>query len=188
MKAIHKLTGQLVDCVSYGIDETLPDWFTDAVNANQIILRANKLCHLVLSDNRMATAFAGDIIVRWSNAMMTVYRLSDFSNQFTYVSEYWARFQTSPTRDLCVGDVVQHFKRGTLEQPYEMYLYSILGWGVHTETNEPLVIYQALYADEKTGVNYDIYCRPFEMFMSEVDHVKYPNIRQKYRFEKLEIR
>lgn len=82
------------------------------------------------------------------------------------------------------GDIVQHFKRETIENPETTYLYLIIDIAEHTETKEKLVIYKALYKNEKMGVNCGTYARPYDMFMSEVDRDKYPNIKQKYRFEK----
>ena len=80
------------------------------------------------------------------------------------------------------GDIVRHFKRETLKEPGTTYLYRILEFAGHTETGETLVIYQALY--EKEDSHFGIFARPYNMFMSEVDHEKYPEIKQKYRFEK----
>lgn len=88
---------------------------------------------------------------------------------------------------LSVGNIVQHFKRETLDFSTNidknLYLYKILAIAEHTETKEKMVIYQALYDDENMGVHFGVYARPYDMFMSEVDRTKYPNINQKYRFE-----
>nr|WP_302592904.1 DUF1653 domain-containing protein [uncultured Marvinbryantia sp.] len=81
---------------------------------------------------------------------------------------------------ICVGDIVRHFKREWAAENTSEYLYRILAFAQHTETGEKLVIYQALYAPYKTCA------RPYVMFMSEVDHKKYPEAKQKYRFEKEE--
>ena len=84
-------------------------------------------------------------------------------------------------RDIREGDIVRHFKREWVSEDTSEYLYKVLAFASHTETGERLVIYQALYAPFK------ICARPYTMFMSEVDREKYPDIRQKYRFEKVEV-
>ena len=88
------------------------------------------------------------------------------------------------------GDIVKHFKRETvsddeLKENPNKYLYEIIGTSRHTESKEELMIYKPLYYTECIdGVDYA--ARPLDMFMSEVDHEKYPNIEQKYRFELIE--
>ena len=85
---------------------------------------------------------------------------------------------------LKIGDIVQHFKRETLGQPGNLYLYKILNIAEHTESHERLVIYQALYDNDAMGVHFGVYARPYNMFMGKVDRKKYQNIKQEYRFEK----
>ena len=80
------------------------------------------------------------------------------------------------------GDIVQHFKREMLseeERAGVMYLYEIIGVALHSETREQMMVYRPLYGDG------GMYVRPLEMFLSETDHEKYPQVKQKYRFEKV---
>lgn len=83
------------------------------------------------------------------------------------------------------GDVVAHFKRGALSDEYlkrnpNKHLYRIVASSViNTETNEFMVIYQALYSP------FLIFARPMDMATEKVDWNKYPDIpyekRQAYR-------
>ena len=75
------------------------------------------------------------------------------------------------------GDVVRHFKHELVTSPSTQYLYRIIAFAHHSETDEILVIYEALYPP------FRVCARPYDMFVSEVEHDKYPNIKQKYRFE-----
>lgn len=79
-----------------------------------------------------------------------------------------------------IGDIVKHFKRENVSQESAEYLYKILAFASHTENGEKLVIYQALYPPYKTCA------RPYDMFVSEVDREKYPDVKQQYRFEVVE--
>ena len=69
-----------------------------------------------------------------------------------------------------VGKCYRHFKGG---------VYQVTAVATHTETKEKVVVYQALYG------NYEFYVRPYDMFVSEVDRKKYPEVSQRFRFEKI---
>lgn len=71
-------------------------------------------------------------------------------------------------RELRPGAIYTHFKGNK---------YKALFTAIHSETQEPMVVYQSLYG------NFDYYVRPLSMFLSEVDHEKYLQITQKYRLQ-----
>ena len=75
------------------------------------------------------------------------------------------------SRELKVGRIYRHFKGDE---------YLVEGVCEHSKTGEELVLYRALYGEGK------LYARPIEMFLGEVDHTKYPNVKQKFRFELVE--
>lgn len=70
--------------------------------------------------------------------------------------------------ELKINGVYRHFKGD---------YYLVCDVAIHSEDRNEYVIYRALYGDN------GLYIRPKDMFLSEVDHEKYPDVRQKYRFE-----
>ena len=75
-------------------------------------------------------------------------------------------------REIKINGVYKHFKGD---------YYLVQDVANDSEAKQPFVVYRRLYGDGS------LWIRPLEMFLSEVDHEKYPNVKQKYRFELQEI-
>ena len=75
-------------------------------------------------------------------------------------------------RELKINRIYKHFKGD---------YYLVVDIANHSETKEKYVVYRRLYGDMS------LWIREYNMFLSEVDHEKYPEVSQKYRFELQEI-
>lgn len=74
--------------------------------------------------------------------------------------------------ELKIKGVYKHFKGD---------YYFVEDIAIHSETKEKYVVYRGLYG------NNELYIRPYDMFTSKVDKVKYPEVKQEYRFELQDI-
>ena len=74
--------------------------------------------------------------------------------------------------ELKINRIYKHFKGD---------YYLVEDVAMDSETKAEMVVYRRLYGDG------GLWVRPKDMFLSEVDHKKYPDVKQKYRFELQEI-
>lgn len=74
-------------------------------------------------------------------------------------------------RELKIHGIYRHFKGKC---------YIVEDTANDSETGRTMVVYRHLYGDKTLCV------REIGMFLSEVDHEKYPEVTQKYRFEEID--
>lgn len=136
----------------------------DNCNKDEITLAVTERLGVCCQQLHIESADIGE----WDDENPLNYEDCDLS----YCSQYFKKignnieFKRSLPRK---GEKYKHFKLGKI--------VTIIGISRHTETEEISVVY------EYEG---NIWNRPLEMFMSEVDKEKYPDAKQKYRFELVE--
>lgn len=87
---------------------------------------------------------------------------------------------------------MRKIEKGQTYRHFKGFKAHIIDIAQHTETGEELVIYECDASEASKELKSDhvdgVYARPIDMFLSEVDHKKYPNVKQKYRFELQDIK
>ncbi|TCD55048.1 DUF1653 domain-containing protein [Alloscardovia theropitheci] len=76
------------------------------------------------------------------------------------------------SRTIRIHGIYRHFKGN---------FYIVEDLAQDSETMQEMVVYRKLYDDRSLWV------RPADMFLSEVDHDKYPDVTQKFRFEEIQL-
>ena len=84
-----------------------------------------------------------------------------------------ANTKSDAPRDIQLHRVYKHFKGD---------YYLVEDVAKDCETEEPMVVYRKLYGDGS------LWIRPLANFLSEVDHDKYPEVTQRFRFELQDIK
>lgn len=74
--------------------------------------------------------------------------------------------------ELKIKGIYKHFKGD---------YYIVEDVAIHSENKKEYVVYRGLYGDNQ------LYIRDKEMFLSLVDREKYPNCKQQYRFQLMNI-
>ena len=82
---------------------------------------------------------------------------------------------------------MRQIKPNTIYRHFKGFKAYVITTATHSETGEELVIYVCNSDNVEGNKNHKdgIYARPIDMFLSEVDHEKYPDVKQKYRFEEI---
>ena len=93
---------------------------------------------------------------------------------FEWALDFMSKMQ--PDREVTEYSKWKHFK-GTIAE--------VITIAKHSETGEEMVVYRCSGNHGQTNHTDGVYARPKKMFLSEVDHEKYPDVKTKYRFTKV---
>ncbi len=103
---------------------------------------------------------------------------NDFFNIWIKREEdYFNKLNIKESADLVMERTI---KLKSIYKHFKGNLYYVEDLAKNSEDGKLYVIYRQLYGDNS------LWIRPLDMFLSCVDHDKYPDIKQKYRFELIE--
>lgn len=132
------------------------------------------LIHGIIRGSQQKTSLNLDVIERLKKEFESIQKLTEMSVPASSV------VRTDDKSIFHVGDTVIHFKwEMNRDRDIQDYVYEITGFPKNTETEEEYVAYRSVSHPDKEWV------RLYTDFVSEVDHAKYPDIKQKYRFVKV---
>lgn len=75
--------------------------------------------------------------------------------------------------------IKMRFTHTEIEEDITIFELDNKWYHLEEDSEDILVLYKSLHTC------YGSYARPYEMFLSEVDREKYPNVEQKYRLEEV---
>lgn len=78
-----------------------------------------------------------------------------------------------------IGDVMREIQLHKVYRHFKGKYYIVEDIAYNSETMKKMVVYRQLYG------NRELFVRDLDMFLSEVDRKKYPNVLCKYRFEEV---
>lgn len=139
-----------------------------------------ELCEEVVRETKddvlavLAPKFDDELMEKIATVLGEYYKF-DTNIDFTDAkrAEHDEIYVTSDDRVIAPGKVYRHFKGN---------YYKVLYLATDTESEKTMVIYQSI----NPSLADTVFCRPLLMFISEVDHEKYPDVKQRWRFECVE--
>lgn len=158
---------------------TIPKYDYLVMNGDGMIDQSISLIHGIVTGSKRKTAARLDTIEQLRKEFENMQVLSGAEQETPILAPCVVRKEDNAI--FHIGDKVIHFKwELNRDRDIQNYMYEITGFPRNTETEEEYVAYRSVSHPDKEWI------RPYTNFIGEVDHMRYPDVKQKYRFAKLD--